>query len=161
MGSPLGHTFADFYTSYVESTLLSQTKIFNPNPYLRYVDEISCIFNNQGHTHFFKQKLEINSVLKFIMEEMTSNTFNCLDVSITKLPNGKLQTGVYVKPTDFGVYANFRSPTQLQYKRSVVNTLVDWVINHSATWYSYATLNYTESNRLWPTIFIHSIWRKI
>ena len=46
IGSPKGPTFADFYMSHVESTLLLITKISNPNPYLRYVDDIFCVFND-------------------------------------------------------------------------------------------------------------------
>ena len=59
---------------------------------------------------------------------MTSNTFNFLDVSITRLPNGELQAGVYVKQTDTSVYTNFNSHTPLQYKRLVVKSLANRAI---------------------------------
>ena len=65
---------------------------------------------------------------------MKSDTFNFLDVSIIRLPNGELHTGVYVKPMDTGVYTNFKSHTPLQYMLSVVKTLVYRAIKHSATW---------------------------
>ena len=64
---------------------------------------------------------------------MTSNTYNFLDVSITRLPNGELQSGVHVETTDSGVYAKLNSHTALQYKRLVVKTLVNRAINRSTT----------------------------
>ena len=53
------------------------------------------------------------------------------------LPNGRLQAGVNVEPTDTGVYTNFNSHTPLRYTRSVVKTLVKRAIRHSATWELY------------------------
>ena len=92
------------------------------NHYLRYIG-IFCIFNDQIPTRFFKERLERDSVFKLTI---------FLDVSIARLPNGILQTGIYVKPTDTSVDTNFNSHTPSQYNRSVEKTLINRTIKHSA-----------------------------
>ena len=70
--------------------------------------------------------------LKFTTEEMRNNSFNFLDVKLQRLSNGKIQTSVYVKSTDTGVYTNFQSHTPMQYKRSIIKTLVTRAIKNSS-----------------------------
>ena len=125
MGSPLGPTFADFFMSHNENFLLSQKKVSNTLLYVRYVDDIFCVINNQRHVRFFKQRMENNCVLKFTTIEKAADKFNLLDVSIKRLNDNKLQAGVFVKHTDSRIYASFEPHTPLQYKRLIVKSLVN------------------------------------
>ena len=134
MGCPLGPTFADFYMSHVENLILNQNRASNPHIYMRYVDDIFCVFNSNRHINLFKQRLHNHCILKFTTEEMKNNSFNFLDVKLQRLSNGKIQTSVYVKSTDTGVYTNFQSHTPMQYKKSIIKTLVTRAIKHSSNW---------------------------
>ena len=132
MGSPLGPCFANFYMSDLESKLLSQNKISNPVKYFRYVDDIFCIFNSALHVRYFMARLQNNSVLKFTQEPMTGNTFSFLDVKLFLNESREITTSVYIKPTDRGVYANFHSHVPMQYKKSVINSLVRRAIKYNS-----------------------------
>ena len=101
--------------------------------YLRYVDDTICIFRTKMHTHHFVRRLKNNSVLNFTHETMEEGKFQFLDVSLSQRPDGAFNTSVYIKPTDKGVYTNFESHIPLQYKRSVINTLVNRAIKLCST----------------------------
>ena len=133
MGSPLGPTFANFYMADLESSLLSQDKISNPVKYFRYVDDIFAIFNSPIHVRYFIQRLKNRSVLNFTHEAMVNNKFNFLDVQMSVKTDGSLETSVYIKPTDKGIYPNFNSHIPAQYKKSVINSLVNRAIKFSST----------------------------
>ena len=135
MGSPLGPTFADFYMSAVEHHLLSQEgKLSNPTFYARYVDDIFCIFQSKHHIRHFINRLHNNSVLKFTVEHMTENTFNFLDLKLKFNTDGTISTGVFIKPTDKGIYSSYHSYSPEMYKRSLVKTLVLRAIKYSHSW---------------------------
>ena len=135
MGSPLGPLFADFYLSHLENTLLSQEdEVTNPPFYVRYVDDILAVFNLESHIQQFIDRLQVNSVLKFTSEGMTGTTFNFLDLQLNLQSNNKFTTSVYIKPTDKGLYTNFKSPTPEVYKKSVVKTLIHRAIRYSGSW---------------------------
>ena len=133
MGSPLGGTFADFYMSQLENKLLSENKISNPLHYFRYVDDTFVIFNSPSHVHHFKRRLESNSKLNFTHEKMVDSTFHFLDLSMRIGSDGSLHTSVYIKPTDGGLYTNFQSHVPLQYKKSVVSSLVIRALKFSSS----------------------------
>ena len=136
MGSPLGPTFADFYMSHLENNLLNQHKASNPAHYFRFVDDTFVIFNNKAHIRFFIKRLESHSKLKFTHESMEGNSFRFLDIELKLQENGRLGTSIYIKPTDQGNYANFQSHIPLQYKKSVINSLVTRAIKFSSSWQS-------------------------
>ena len=133
MGSPLGPTFADFYMSDLENRLLLQDRISNPIKYFRYVDDILAIFKSESHIRYFKQRLMNHSVLIFTVENMASEKFHFLDINMEKRADGRLDTSVYIKPTDCGLYVNFNSLIPEHYKFSVVKTLVNRAIKYSST----------------------------
>lgn len=104
MGSPLGPTFADFYMSNLENKILSETNNFNPVFYIRYVDDTLTVFKNIDHINQFINRIQELSCLKFTYETCINNIINFLDIKITVNPDGSLSTGIYVKPTDNGLY---------------------------------------------------------
>jgi hypothetical protein len=75
---------------------------------------------------------------------VTNNIFHFLDVKLLINENGKIDTTVYVKPTDKGLYTNFHSHIPQQYKKSVIKTLVTRALKYSSTWANY----HREINRI-------------
>ena len=135
MGSPLGPTFADFYMSYVENYLLSQSnRISNPCFYTRYVDDIMAVFNSPNHVHYFINRLRNSSILNFTVEYAKNGKFAFLDVLMNIDDGGNITTSVYCKPTDKGVYCNYFSHTSEMYKRSVIKTLVFKALKYTSNW---------------------------
>ena len=64
---------------------------------------------------------------------MSGDTFNFLDLKL-KLDNNRcFQTSVYVKLTDGGIYTNFHSQVPMQYKKSLINSLVNRAIKFCST----------------------------
>jgi hypothetical protein len=124
MGSPLGPTFADFYMSELENKILKSKFEFNPLFYVRYVDDTCVIFKSLDHVTKFTEKLEEMSELKFTYETSLNNEFNFLDVKMFVKEDGSIERKVYLKPTDKGLFMNFNSFTPLNYKVSIIKTLV-------------------------------------
>ena len=151
MGSPLGPTYADFYMSSLENNIMSQKNEYNPSLYLRYVDDIFTIFDSESDIARFVNNLQNSSVLKFTTETMKSNTFNFLDVKLTVDKSGCINTGVFIKPTDKGLYPNFKSHTLLRYKKSILKSLFHRAITHSSSWEEF----HVEAKRL-KQIFINN-----
>ena len=54
MGSPLGPTIYNFFLAHLENELLSVSK-FKPELYLRYVDDIFCVFRDRSTYEKFFQ----------------------------------------------------------------------------------------------------------
>ena len=124
---------ADFYMADLEVKLLNQDRVSNPIKYHRYVDDTICIFETKNHLHHFVNRLKRNSVLNFTHEIMEGTTFHFLDVFLSLQPDGHFDTSVYVKPTDKGLYMQYNSHTPEQYKKSVVNSLINRAFKLSST----------------------------
>ena len=70
MGSPLGPTLANFFLANLENKLLNKTNGFYPKIYLRYVDDIFAIFNdNLSITKFLNLLNKHHSNMQFTMEK--------------------------------------------------------------------------------------------
>ena len=133
MGSPLGPTFANFYMANLEKTVLTKDNSFNPTFYVRYVDDTLCVFKNHEDINRFIEALQQSSCLNFTYELPTTDHFNFLDVKF-KVVAGKVQTGIYVKDTDKGLYFDFTSHVPLDYKVSLIKTLVFRAFKLCSTW---------------------------
>ena len=83
---------------------------------------------------------------------MVGSTFNFLDLSLRIEAYGTISTSIYVKPTDKGVYTHFRSHIPLQYKTSLISTLVTRAIKFSSSWQACSI----ELNRLRQTLVNNS-----
>ena len=134
MDSPLGPTFADFYMAEVESKLLNENKVSNPIFYKRYVDDIFAIFKATSHVNWYKARFQRASVLKLTHEKSTDNKFHFLDIDMIIDANGSFHTKVFIKPTDRGLYTNFKSHTPLSYKKAIIKTLVYRAYKCSSNW---------------------------
>lgn len=123
MGSPLGPTFADFYMAELENTALNMHNVPKPIHYFRYVDDTLAIFNSYDDVLKFIEVLHCNSVLQFTFEQASNNQFQFLDIKFQYV-DGKLETGIFTKSTDTGLYFDYSSFVPDLYKKSVVKTLV-------------------------------------
>ena len=116
----------------LETFLLNQTKISNPLFYVRYCYDILTVFKSNNHIRHFINRLQNNSVLKFTSEQQQNNSFHFLDVQFTITEN-VIDTSVYIKPTDRGMYSNCSSHTLESYKISIIKTLVNRAIKVSSS----------------------------
>ena len=72
MRSPLGPTLANFFLANLENMLLNKTNGFYPKIYLRCVDDIFAIFNdNLTTTKFLNLLNKQHSNMQFIMKKST------------------------------------------------------------------------------------------
>ena len=106
------------------------------------MDDIFNWFKSNNHIKHFINRLQNNSVLKVTSEQQQNNSFHFLDVQFIIIEN-IIETSVYIKPTDRGMYSNFSSHTLESYNISIIKTLVNRAIKGPST---LATL---LSNR-WP-----------
>ena len=145
MGSPLGPTFADFYMSYVENSILSN-KTFTPNPtqYYRYVDDTFVLFKDPKDVEPFIEKLQNISKLKFTYEKCINKNFHFLDVNMKILQDGSILRSVYVKNTDKGIYSNYKSHLPEKYKTALIKTLIYRSFKITSTWETFTN----EVNRI-------------
>jgi hypothetical protein len=70
--------------------------------------------------------------IKFTLEREENKTLPYLDVKITR-KNGKLETEVYRKATDSGLYLQFNSNHPKPVKNGIVNTLLHRAETHSSS----------------------------
>ena len=123
MGSPLGPTLANFFLATVETKLLTQNLDCSPKLYLRYVDDIFAIFEEEKSSSKFLEVLNHqNKNLEFTMEK-SIGAFPFLDVQINNNEN-ILETRIWRKPTHTGVLLNFSVACPEQWKTGLIICLL-------------------------------------
>ena len=97
-----------------------QTQKFQPLVWFKYIDDIFfiCTHGENSPKNFKMEFNNFNPNIKFTYEFSEAST-NFLDLNV-KLSNGKLQTSMYVKPTDRHQYLHFQSSHTKHTKRSIV-----------------------------------------
>ena len=104
MGSPLGPTVANFFMANLETKLFEETSQTHPKLYLRYVDDIFAVFDDQQScTQFLDTLNSQHPNIKFTVEKSTG-TLAFLDVKI-KINENDFDT--WRKPTSLGLLLNF------------------------------------------------------
>ena len=82
MGSPLGPTSASFFLANLENKLLNKTNGFYSKIYLRYVDDVFAIFDdNLSITKFLNLLNKQHSNIQFTMEK-SMQALSFLDVHV-------------------------------------------------------------------------------
>ena len=108
MGSPLGPTMANFFMANVVTKLFEETSQTHPKLYLRYVDDIFAVFDDQQScTQFLNTLNSQHPNIKFTVEKSTG-TLAFLDVEIKINENG-FDTWIWRKPTSAGLLLNFNA----------------------------------------------------
>lgn len=132
MGSPLGPLLANVFMSSIEDTLERQRKL--PSYYRRYVDDTLTVMPdlatattflhtlNSAHTSVkFTMEVEKNSKLPFLGTELLNHA-------------PRIETKVYVKPTNTGLLLHYQSHVDNRYKRSLLKTMLDRAHRLSSSW---------------------------
>lgn len=125
MGSPLGPSLSCAFLAHHETVWLADCPTqFKPIMYRRYVDDIFVLFESPDHLPLFVDYMNSRHCnMKFTSESETNNSFNFLDVNITR-SGDKFETSLYRKPTFSGVYCNYESYLPSEYKVGLVSTLL-------------------------------------
>ena len=88
MGSPLGPTLSNFFMANLENKLLQKELDTIPKLYLRYVDDIFAIFEDQRSNATFLDLLNSqHKNIRFFMEK-SNGTISFVDLEIKINPNG-------------------------------------------------------------------------
>ena len=88
MGSPLGPTIANLFLPNMENKILQNNVDFHSKLYLRYADNIFCVFNNETSSDRFLYLLNTqHKKIKFTAEH-GSETLPFLDVEVTITESG-------------------------------------------------------------------------
>ena len=119
IGTKFAPPYACIFMDQVESKFL-QTQKFQPLVWFRYIDDIFFIWTH-GEKSLKKFMMEFNNFnpnIKFTYE-FSEASINFLDLNV-KFSSGKLQTSLYVKPTDCHQYLHFQSSHPKHTKKSIV-----------------------------------------
>ena len=135
MGSTVGPTQNNIFLFHYEDIWLCNCSLECRTSYYKlYVDDIFVLFESETQVESFKKFVNTcHPKMKFTFEKEQNNGFNFLDVKVIKEDN-VFTTSVYRKASISGVYTNFDSYMQLNYKFSLVST----IIFHSFTMFCHA-----------------------
>ena len=125
MGNPLAPTMANFFLGFLEETLFKNTDPDYPVFYVRYVDDVFCIFrNNVDFKNFFERLNSLHVSLKFTYEESRGSTLPFLDVEV-KLTGEGCETSIYRKPTNTNTLLHFDAVVPLRWKSGLVMCMLN------------------------------------
>ena len=119
MGNPLGPTLANFFLAHLETTVLNKFPGSKPKLYLRYVDDIFAVFEEESHIiPFFNYLNQLHKNLAFTTE-LGGRTLPFLNVEIEVNANN-FNSWVYRKKTHTGVLMNFSAIVPISWKTGLV-----------------------------------------
>ena len=131
MGSPLGPTLANFILAHFENKLLQNTSIPLPALYLRYVDDIFCVFREGVDSKpFFEALNSLHINLKFTVEN-GDKCLSFLDTKVT-LPSDEstdASINVFRKKTHTGLLLNFNAVCPKTWKCGLIFCLLNRAYN--------------------------------
>ena len=138
MGSPLGPTLANFCLAYFEEKLLEDSfdKPFFPVLYLRYVDDIFCVFRSgTSHEPFLSKLNDFHPNLKFT-SEIGPSQLSFLDTCIS-LPTSdeeSFSSKVFRKSTYTGLMLNFSAMCPQKWKFGLLQCFLHRAYMISSSW---------------------------
>ena len=106
-----------FYNRYVDDTLTKQSSLESAESFL-------SILNN------------CHPSLNFTMEVEQEGKIPFLGMEITK-KDGRLETKVYIKPTNTGLLLHYHSHVDKRYKRSLITTMLNRAYRLSSSWHHF------------------------
>ena len=137
MGSPLGPTLANFCLAVFEEKLLSDNSNSSPSLYLRYVDDIFCVFRTGiPHDNFLDKLNNLHKNLQFTAE-LGPSSLAFLDTTIqlpTNEDDNNFTSSVYRKKTFTGLMLNFHAICPINWKLGLINCLLHRAYIISSTW---------------------------
>ena len=118
---PFGPTLASFFLGCIEQKLFENKSDFLPSVYLRYIDDIYCVFDTKSANLEFLLVLNSqHAVIKFIIEKETnSKSLTFLDVQIQLTDKG-YDERVWRKPTNTGLLLNYKANCPKTWKSGLI-----------------------------------------
>ena len=116
---------------------MAKLKNQNKNPafYKRYVDDILSKMPDVSSASEFLLTLNgIHPSLSFTMELEDNSKLPFLGMVIIR-NRPRLETKVYVKPTDTGLLLHYQSHVDVKYKHSLVKTMLNRAFKLSSNWH--------------------------
>ena len=124
MGSPIFPIIAIIYMEHLEQRALG-TSSFAPRLWKRYVDDVFAIIQSRHLTKFLEHLIsQTQGIIRFTHEVEEDHSLSFLDVLVHQSEEGKLDTGVYMKPTRTNQLLNFESHYPVSAKISVIRSLI-------------------------------------
>ena len=124
LGCPLGQTLANFFMTHMEKQLLCNDPEASPKLYLRYIDDIFAIFDNDQSCTKFMEKLNTQHPnIKFTLEQ-AKNTIPFLDVEI-KINLNKFDIWTWRKPSNTELLLNFNDFCPKIWKKGLILCLLN------------------------------------
>ena len=119
MGNPLGPTLANFFLAHLESTMFEGFSGIKPKGYVRYVDDIFCVFKDRSQIDPFFQFLnKLHKNLTFTLE-LGTDSLPFLNTRIT-IDGFNFDSLIYRKKTHTGVFMNFTAIVPTKWKFGLI-----------------------------------------
>ena len=123
MGSPLGPTLTNFFLEHLEEIIFAQNSSAAPKLFLRYIDDVYTIFDdNNSCTSFLSILNSQHKDIKFTVEKATK-TLSFLDVEINITNNG-FESWIWGKKTNTGVILNCNAICPKSWKTGLIMCLL-------------------------------------
>ena len=135
MGSPLGPLLANAFMCSIEETLEREGKM--PTYYKRFVDDTLTIMPNKTSADSFLDILnQCHSSIKFTMKTESNSMLPFLGTQLLN-KHTRVETKVYVKPTNTGILLHYKSHVDDRYKRGLLKTMLDRAYRLSSNWHYF------------------------
>ncbi|CAF1416142.1 unnamed protein product [Didymodactylos carnosus] len=134
MGSCLAPILADVFMIKLEQKL-NKLSFNKPQLYLRYVDDVFCVFSKkQNYETFLNTINQWHQNIHFTVEVENNGQLPYLDVMIMRNSNDRrYDTTLYKKPTDTGLYLLYQSNQCRRYKLGLIKTLTVRILRICST----------------------------
>ena len=123
---------------FLKSQWLNEYNLKKPKFYLRYVNDILAVFDNEQDSlnvlDFLNNR---NPNIKFTMEKQINHSIAFLDVFISGINNQNLILQTYHRSTYTGRLSNFKSFTSFSFKISLMKCLIDRSFKICNNWNSF------------------------
>ena len=110
MGTPMAPAVANLFMGWLEARLLDDSPVpIHKDFWKRYIDDIFLLWQGKADdlNTFVNYMNNVHPTIKFTVQK-SKTEIPFLDI-LVKIVNGKLQTDLYVKPTDANNYLHYQS----------------------------------------------------
>ena len=132
----VGPLLANAFMCSIEETLEREGKM--PTYYKRFVDDTLTIMPNKTSADNFLDILnQCHSPIKFTMETESNSMLSFLGTQLLN-KHTRVETKVYVKPTNTGLLLYYKSHVDDRYKRGLLKTMLDRAYRLSSNWHYFS-----------------------
>ena len=124
MGNPLGPTLANFFLANLETEMFENYSGIKPKGYVRYVDDIFCVFEDNSEINpFFLFLNKLHKNLTFTLE-LGTDSLPFLNTR-SKVDGSNFDYSIYRKKTHTGVFMNFTAIVPTKWKFGLILCLLN------------------------------------